>query len=83
MTMETKIKLDGDTWRVLSMGVERDGKTFCHLASTTRGQWQRNGFHPTQICDWIPNEQLTALKAVNDYYTDRNNSGQAALTAHR
>ncbi|MGX0136324.1 hypothetical protein ACUXG4_004576 [Cupriavidus metallidurans] len=79
MRMELKIKHDGSTWRVLSKGVDRDGKTFCHLASTTMGRWQRNGFYPTQINDWVPNEVL----AIAEHYTDRANSGLAALTAHR
>lgn len=48
-----KIKLDGDTWVILSLGVERDGKRYAHLASTTRFRQQRNGKVPVQICDWI------------------------------
>ena len=48
------IKHDGDTWRVVSVGkICEDGKTYVHLASTTRGKHQRNGFYPVQICDWI------------------------------
>lgn len=56
---------DGREWRVLSRGVERDGETYCHLASTTLGRWQRNGFYPTQICDWVLTEKLAAIKAAN------------------
>ena len=49
-----QIKLDGDTWNILSKGVTRaDGKTYCHLANTTRFIKQRNGQRPIQICDWI------------------------------
>lgn len=51
--MEITIKHDGDTWRILSEGTTRDGKTYCHLASTTRSRQQRNGAVPVQICDWI------------------------------
>jgi len=45
------IKHDGDTWNILSEGATRDGKTYCHLASTTRFRQQRNGANPVQICD--------------------------------
>jgi len=31
----TRIELDGDTWTILADGATRDGKTYCHLASTT------------------------------------------------
>lgn len=47
------IQHDGDTWNILSEGATRDGKTYCHLASTTRFRQQRNGKNPVQICDWI------------------------------
>ena len=58
MTEQT-IQYEGDTWRVLSRGIAReDGATFCHLASTTRGRQQRNGWRPVQICDWIPADKL-------------------------
>lgn len=52
------VKLDGDTWEVVSYGATRDGKTYCHLKSKTRGKWQKNGFYPAQMCDWIDNEIL-------------------------
>lgn len=52
------IKYDGDTWRVLSTGAERDGKIYAHLASMTRSRKQRNGENPIQICDWVPTELL-------------------------
>lgn len=60
---EMTIIHDHKEWRVLSTGAERDGKTFCHLASTTLGRWQRNGFYPTQICDWVPTAVITASTA--------------------
>lgn len=48
------IQHDGDTWRILSTGAQReDGKVFAHLASTTRGTQQKNGFVPFQINDYI------------------------------
>jgi hypothetical protein len=60
MNNETIIEHDGETWRVLNKGVsnEEAGTVFCHLASTTRGQQQKNGFYPAQICDWVPAEKL-------------------------
>jgi hypothetical protein len=48
------IEHDGDIWRVLGLGrVREDGKVYAHLASTTRGFYQRNGFYPVQMGDWI------------------------------
>lgn len=55
---------DGKEWRVLSTGSERDGKTYCHLASTNLGNWQRNGFYPLQICDWVPSEKLSKVTEI-------------------
>lgn len=52
------IEHDGDTWTVLARGVERDGKVYCHLASTTRFRMQKNGPYPVQINDWIAAELL-------------------------
>ena len=78
MTTET-IEHDGDTWRILAKGVTRaDGYTLCHLASTTRGRQQRNGFNPVQINDWVDlRDHITA------YYSDRSHGCHAAKTAHR
>lgn len=48
------IELEGDTWRVIGVGVTReDGLTYCHLASTTRFVEQRNGARPIQIGEWV------------------------------
>lgn len=44
---------DGDTWRIVGQGMMREGKVYCHLASTTKGVQQRNGWNPMQICDWV------------------------------
>ncbi len=58
MTEQT-IQYEGDTWRVLARGITReDGATFCHLASTSRGRQQRNGWCPVQMCDWIPADKF-------------------------
>ncbi len=89
--MEQLNDYDGDNWNILSKGASRDGKTFCHLASTTKGRHQRNGFCPLQICTWIEDERLALSLAmqreenqrrdyISAYYADRANSGQAALT---
>lgn len=53
-----RIKYDNDVWLVLAEGVSRDGKTFCHLASTTRFRQQKNGAVPVQIGDWIDQRLL-------------------------
>ena len=50
----------GDTWRVVGVGAQRDGNTFCHLASTHRGRKQRNGWNPMQLCDWVDTAVLDA-----------------------
>lgn len=59
---DPRLELSGDTWRVLSVGATRDGLTFVHLASATRGKWQRNGWCPVQACDWIPSATLAAAQ---------------------
>lgn len=48
-----RIKYDNDVWLVLAEGAFRDGKIYCHLASTTRFRQQKNGAVPVQIGDWI------------------------------
>ena len=68
MKDRTIIKHDGEPWRVVTMGAERDGKTYCHLASTLHGSWARNGFHPKQIADWIPNEILADVKEAQRWH---------------
>jgi hypothetical protein len=50
---ERTITLDGDTWRVLSVGAFLNDKVLCHLASVTRNTKQRNGFMPIQMTEWI------------------------------
>lgn len=53
----------GDAWRVIGVGAQRDGNTFCHLASVTRGRQQKNGWCPVQINDWVDTK---ILKAAHD-----------------
>ena len=43
----------GDTWRVVGIGIERDGATLLHLASATRSRQQRNGGVPVQTTGWF------------------------------
>lgn len=56
--MAIKIEHDGDTWEIVAEGATRDGKTYCHLASTTRFLQQKNGKSPVQIADWIENGRI-------------------------
>lgn len=51
--LDDLIEFAGDTWRILGLGVEQDGKRLAHLASTTRFRQQRNGRVPIQCIDWI------------------------------
>ena len=52
----------GDVWRVLGVGVQRDGNTFCHLISLQNGRKQKNGWVGHQINDWIDTAVLKAAK---------------------
>ena len=73
-SMDKIINHDGDTWSILSTGTTRDdGKTYCHLASTTRSRQQRNGPNPIQMGDWVDlRDPITA------FYSDRANGCHAA-----
>jgi hypothetical protein len=42
-----------DAWRVINVGIERNGATLLHLASTTRCRQQRNGAVPVQTTGWF------------------------------
>ena len=53
MSNELIIEHDGDTWRVLGTGVDSGSKRLCHLASTTRFQWNSTT-NPVQISDFVP-----------------------------
>ncbi len=57
-----KVVGDGDHYKVLALGVEReDGKVYAHLASTTKFHKQRNGNVPVQIADFF---SLAELKGI-------------------
>jgi hypothetical protein len=60
--VDKKIVHMGQVWRVVSVGVQREGNTFCHLASLTNGKRQKNGWVPVQINDWVDTEVLKAAK---------------------
>lgn len=92
--MAITIKHDDDTWLILAEGATRDGKTYCHLSSTTRSRQQKNGAVPVQMGDWIDQDAILSAAmqseeaqradaAITVYYADRAASGQASLTAHR
>lgn len=52
----------GETWKVIGVGAQRDGNTFCLMANTSRGRKQKNGWCPIQINDWVDTEVLKAAK---------------------
>jgi hypothetical protein len=52
----------GDVWKVIGVGAQRDGNTFCNLASLSRGRKRKNGFHPVQVSDWVDTAVLTAAR---------------------
>ena len=56
--MDKIIDIYGDTWKVIGIGAQNEGKVYCHLSSTTRSRQQRNGSVPVQIADWISAEVL-------------------------
>ena len=54
----------GRVWRVIGVGAQRDGNTFCHLASLYEFRVQKNGRMPIQIGDWVDSAVLAAAKGV-------------------
>jgi len=58
MLLGKVVSIDGDTWKILGVGVRKDDKVFCHLASMTRGRQQRNGWYPLQQCDFVDENVL-------------------------
>ena len=44
---------EGEEWRIVNYGAAEDDSIFCHLASTTRGRHQKNGWYPVQSGRWI------------------------------
>lgn len=54
----------GRAWRVIGVGTERNGNTFCHLASLHEFRVQKNGRVPLQINDWVDTAVLAAAKGA-------------------
>ena len=52
----------GRAWRVIGVGTERNGNTFCHLANLYEFRVQKNGRVPMQINDWVDTAVLAAAK---------------------
>lgn len=89
--MAITINHDNDTWQILGEGASRGGKVFCHLASTTRGRHQRNGWVPMQINDWIDHavilsaaqqaeEEQRKQDAITAFYADGREHGRRPST---
>lgn len=53
LSFDMKVRKNGDVWRIVGIGVSKEDKTFCHLASTTRFVKQRNGSRSIQMQDWV------------------------------
>ena len=64
--MSTIIEHEGDTWRIIGEGALRDGKVYCHLASTTRERQQKNGRVPVQMADWIDQQVILAAAITGE-----------------
>lgn len=61
-----RIQHDGETWLVLGTGVNRGGKTYCHLKSA--GLARPDGSH-TMIVDWVPNGVLRSAGVTVNRHT--------------
>jgi len=60
--VERTVAWAGDTWTVGNVGIEHEGKVFCHLWSTTRTLCTNKNGRKTPInsCVWVPLEVLEA-----------------------
>lgn len=74
--MDILINHNGDTWRILSEGATRDGKIYCHLASTTRFRQQKNGAIPVQMGDWIDSAVILSC-AMQEEEKQRADTGKS------
>ena len=52
----------GHAWRVIGVGAQRNGNTFCHLANLSEFRNQKNGRVPVQINDWVDSAVLANSK---------------------
>lgn len=56
------LAMNGDLYKILSTGITHDGKTICHLSSTTKFTKQKNGFVPQQLLEWVNAHEIAAIK---------------------
>ena len=54
----------GRAWRIIGVGTQRNGNTFCHLASLHEFRVQKNGRIPLQINDWVDSAVVANAKAA-------------------
>jgi hypothetical protein len=47
------ISIDGEAWRVLSVGATCGERTYVHVAHPTKGKQGKAGFIPVQSCGWF------------------------------
>ena len=67
--MNKVFNYNGHNWRLIAVGRTNEaGAIYLHLASTTEGKMQRNGFCPKQICGYFhyDAEQLADAKNLRD-----------------
>lgn len=67
--MDKVFNYNGNNWRLINVGrITETGAIYMHLASTTEGTMQRNGWHPKQICGYFfaDADQLMDAKNLRD-----------------
>lgn len=52
-TLDQIIEADGDSWKIVGVGVTEGEETVLHLSSQTRGTQQKNGFRPGGMVCWV------------------------------
>lgn len=70
------VELDGDTWRVIGIGVQKAGEVYVHLASTTRSSTQKNGEIPVQIACFVDEKLLKPVDDVVEMITHKTPRGK-------
>lgn len=64
------VEVEGEVYRILSVGRYSAGAVYCHLASTTRFVPQRNGPAPAQIATYVEAAKLeAALNRPRGFYS--------------
>jgi hypothetical protein len=56
--IDKKVSYENDIYKIIGVGGELDGQTYVHLASTTKGRQQKNGFYPNQLCGYVEDSIL-------------------------